>query len=117
MAPNDDSDDRLNAGVSTNDRERQLLRRVADGDRQAFQTLYLAYHRRLARFLTRVTRRYDVAEEVINDTLWVVWCKAGQFRGESQVSTWIMGIAYRRALKALRHLQAAAPQPDIPLEE
>lgn len=89
---------------STNDHERRLLVQVAAGDRQAFQTLYLGYHRRLARFLTRLTRRYDVAEEIINDTLWVVWCKAGTFRGESLVSTWIMGIAYRRALKAIRQL-------------
>ena len=117
MAADDDADGRLKAAVSTNDRECQLLRRVAGGDRQAFQTLYLAYHRRLARFLTRITRRYDDAEEIINDTLWVVWCKAGQFRGDSQVSTWIMGIAYRRALKALKRLRADTPRPDGPLEE
>ena len=82
--------------------ERQLLARVAAGDREAFRELYIAYHRRLARFLTRVTRHYEIAEEVINDTLWVVWRKAGDFRGDSRVSTWIMGIAYRRALKTLR---------------
>jgi RNA polymerase sigma-70 factor (ECF subfamily) len=82
--------------------ERQLLARVAAQDREAFRELYIAYHRRLARFLMRVTRRYELAEEVINDTLWVVWRKAGEFRGESRISTWIMGIAYRRALKALR---------------
>jgi RNA polymerase sigma-70 factor (ECF subfamily) len=85
-----------------------LLARVAEGDRQAFRELYLGYHRRLARFLTRITRRYDLAEEIINDTLWVVWRKAADFRGQSKVSTWIMGIAYRRALKALRHLNAGA---------
>ncbi|MGH8252407.1 MAG: RNA polymerase sigma factor [Steroidobacteraceae bacterium] len=82
--------------------ERRLLTRVAAGDREAFRELYIAYHRRLARFLTRITRHYEIAEEVINDTLWVVWRKAGDFRGDSRVSTWIMGIAYRRALKTLR---------------
>ena len=82
--------------------ERRLLARVAAGDREAFRELYIAYHRRLARFLTRLTRHYEIAEEVINDTLWVVWRKAGDFRGDSRVSTWIMGIAYRRALKTLR---------------
>jgi hypothetical protein len=30
------------------------------------------------------------------------WQKAGDFRGDSRVSTWIMGIAYRCGLKALR---------------
>ena len=84
------------------DNDRRLLERVATGDREAFRELYIAYHRRLARFLTRLTRHYEIAEEIINDTLWVVWRKAGDFRGDSRVSTWIMGIAYRRALKTLR---------------
>jgi RNA polymerase sigma-70 factor (ECF subfamily) len=87
---------------ASNARELELLRLVAQQDRAAFREIYLAYHRRLARFLMRMTFRHDVIEEVINDTLWTVWRKAGEFRGESQVSTWIVGIAYRRALKALR---------------
>jgi RNA polymerase sigma-70 factor (ECF subfamily) len=87
---------------ASNERELELLRLVAQRDRTAFREIYLTYHRRLARFLMRMTFRHDLIEEVINDTLWTVWCKAGDFRGESQVSTWIVGIAYRRALKALR---------------
>lgn len=95
--------------------ERRLLARVAVGDREAFRELYIAYHRRLARFLTRVTRHYEIAEEVINDTLWVVWRKAGDFRGDSRVSTWIMGIAYRRALKTLRSRKPALLEA-VPIE-
>jgi RNA polymerase sigma-70 factor, ECF subfamily len=83
-------------------RESELIARIAKGDRRAFEEIYNLYHRRLARFLTRLTRRYDVAEEVINDTFWIVWKKAGDFRGESQPSTWILGIAYRRARNAFR---------------
>jgi len=79
-----------------------LLRRTAERDREAFESLYRAYHHRLARFLTRMTRRPDLAEEIINDTMWIVWQHAGDFRGSSRVSTWVMGIAYRRALKAFR---------------
>jgi len=85
-----------------NERERELIVRISHGDRDAFRELYLHYHRRLARFLTRVTHRYEDAEEVINDTLWIVWQRAADFRGASQVSTWIMGIAYRRALNLIR---------------
>jgi len=84
------------------DGDRRLLAKVAARDREAFRELYIIYHRRLARFLVRLTRRYELAEEIINDTLWVVWRKAAEFRGDSRVSTWIMGIAYRRALKTLR---------------
>lgn len=85
-----------------NDADRQLIERISRGDRDAFRDLYLRYHRRLARFLTRLTHRYEDAEEIINDTLWIVWQRAGDFRGASRVSTWIMGIAYRRALKMIR---------------
>lgn len=95
---------RPDSARSTDASDRHLVERVAAGDRQAFRELYVGYHLRLARFLTRLTRRYDVAEEIINDTLWVVWRKAPEFRGDSKVSTWIMSIAYRRALKTLRRL-------------
>ncbi len=92
---------RVSTGIPES-QEAQLLQRVAAQDRRALEELYHAYHRRLSRFLLRLAPRYDFAEEVINDTFWVVWCKAGEFRGASRVSTWIMGIAYRRALRALR---------------
>jgi RNA polymerase sigma-70 factor, ECF subfamily len=80
----------------------QLLRRVAQQDKRALEQLYNSYHRRLSRFLLRLAPRHDFAEEVINDTFWVVWNKAADFRGASRVSTWILGIAYRHALHALR---------------
>jgi RNA polymerase sigma-70 factor, ECF subfamily len=112
------------SGSSSNARELELLRQVAAGDRAAFKELYLIYHRRLARFLMRMTSRHDLIEEVINDTLWTVWLKAGDFRGDSLVSTWIVGITYRRALKALRRHGTARPMlvedvavaPDVQLE-
>ena len=82
--------------------DNELLVAVAAGNRQALEELYLAYHRRLARFLSRFTPRYENVEEIINDTFMVVWQSAKDFRYASQVSTWIIGIAYRTALKSLR---------------
>jgi RNA polymerase sigma-70 factor (ECF subfamily) len=78
------------------------VRAVARGDRAAFEQLYLHYHGRLARFLANHTRRRDLIDEIINETLWVVWRSAGDFRGESRVGTWIIGIAYRCLMKSLR---------------
>ncbi|MCC4635672.1 sigma-70 family RNA polymerase sigma factor [Xanthomonas dyei] len=82
--------------------DRMLLRRMAAGDRDALASMYHSYHGRLCRFLSRLTRRPDIIEEAINDCFWIAWQKAGDFRGDSQVSTWIMGIAYRCGLKCLR---------------
>ncbi|MDB5973050.1 MAG: polymerase sigma70 [Hydrocarboniphaga sp.] len=98
--------------------DRSLLRAIAQQDRPAFEKLYRDYHRRLGRFLARVTQRDDLIEEVVNDTFWIVWRKAEEFRGQSLVSTWIMGIAYRCALKALR--RAGPPplaDPVLPIED
>jgi RNA polymerase sigma-70 factor, ECF subfamily len=87
---------------SPKERDSALLLAIAAGDRRALEELYLSFHRRLARFLSRFTPRYENVEEIINDTFLVVWQSAKDFRNASQVSTWIIGIAYRTALKSFR---------------
>ena len=82
--------------------EAQLIRRIALQDRHAFEALYRTYYRRLTRFLDRLTRRPQIIDEILDDTMLVVWRKAGTFNGHSQVSTWIFAIAYRKAMKALK---------------
>jgi RNA polymerase sigma-70 factor, ECF subfamily len=108
-----EKDPRPASGGLAEERERALLARIAGHDSAAMKELYLLYHRRLARFLMRLTTRYELAEEIINDTFWVVWQHAGDFRGASRVSTWILGITYRRGLKTLRY--AGPPPADIDL--
>jgi RNA polymerase sigma-70 factor (ECF subfamily) len=98
-------------------RDRVLLERIAAAQCDALKELYLLYHGRLARFLTRVTSRYDLAEEIINDTFWVVWRNARDFRGASNVSTWIMGIAYRRGLKSLKRASLQPVAANEPSDE
>lgn len=103
--------------VLTREGDNELLAGVAAGDRRALEELYFGYHRRLARFLSRFTPRYENVEEIINDTFMAVWRSAKDFRRASQVSTWIFGIAYRTALKSLRrqkHHTAAASLDDHP---
>src|ERR1700690_18091 len=45
----------------------ELLIAVRAGDRRALEELYLGYQGRLARFLSRFTRRGVIVEEIIND--------------------------------------------------
>jgi RNA polymerase sigma-70 factor (ECF subfamily) len=93
------------SGWSAHDvRDAALMQRIVAGERGAFETLYRAYVTRLDRFLQRMLRRQPVVEEVINDTMYVVWHRAQQYSGGSKASTWIFGIAYRRALKALAEI-------------
>jgi RNA polymerase sigma-70 factor, ECF subfamily len=91
-----------------------LLERVAAKDRRAFEVLYQRYYRRLFGYLFKVTRRAEIVEEVLNDVMFVVWQKASRFDGRSRPSSWILGIAYRKALKALARLprgEAGPPEP------
>jgi RNA polymerase sigma-70 factor, ECF subfamily len=99
------------------DHERELLQRIEMQDREALRRLHLLYYDRLSRFLRRITRRLAVVDEVINDTFVIVWRKAGDFRGDSLVSTWIIGIAYRKALSALRAERRAEALLVAPLGE
>jgi RNA polymerase sigma-70 factor (ECF subfamily) len=84
--------------------EAQLVRLVAGGDLHAFEMLFRRYIPRLTRFLSRVTRRANLVDEVVNDTMLVVWQKANTFNDSCQVSTWIFAIAYRKALAAIHAL-------------
>lgn len=77
------------------------LSAVAAQDREAFDRLYREYYPRLMDFLARVIGQSGLAEEVVNDTMYVVWSRASTFAGRSKVSTWIFGIAYKQAIKRL----------------
>lgn len=88
-----------------NDDELALLQRVTKKDREAITELYRIYHARLFKFVYRLTDSYTAADELVNDIMLVVWRNAADFRGESRVSTWIFGIAYRQAMRRVRRRQ------------
>ena len=83
-------------------RDVQLVIRIAEGDLRAFDALYRSFFPRLARFLNRFTRKTTLIEEIINDTMFVVWEKASTYNQTSKVSTWIFAIAYRKAMKTIK---------------
>lgn len=78
-----------------------LLARITHGDRDALREIYTVYYHPLLRFMYRVTGQLELAQEGINDVMLVVWRSSESFGHRSSVSTWIMGIAYRKALKLL----------------
>jgi len=95
---------RTTSGTPEDD-DAQLIERIRARDMRAFESLYRKYHARLTRFLTNLIRRPQMVEEVLNDTLMVVWNKPESYNGQSRLSTWIFAIGYRKALKALRRHQ------------
>ncbi|MEU7979644.1 sigma-70 family RNA polymerase sigma factor [Micromonospora sp. NPDC049081] len=104
--------------------EGELVRRVARGDRRAFDELY----RRTAPWLeVRLRRRCadpDVVAEVLQDTYLAVWRAAGSFAGprgrdsaEAQGSAvgWLWTIAAHRLVDAFRHRARKGRLPQVEL--
>ncbi|MFV2060150.1 MAG: RNA polymerase sigma factor [Gammaproteobacteria bacterium] len=114
-------DEKIKDGLieeSSNASEIVLLKKIVSHDRDAFHTVFSNYYPRLQRFISRLTKNNELIEEIINDVMFVIWQKAGDFKNRSRVSTWIFGIAYNTTLKSLakqnRHKSTAAD--DIPEE-
>ena len=82
------------------------MQRIVQRDRSAFEQLYRIYYPRLFGYLFRILRRVSVVEETINDVMMAVWRQAARFRGDSRVSTWIFGIAYRQAMRSVRRTRS-----------
>ena len=88
--------------VRVNQLDTSLISAIVREDRGAMAQLYDIYYPRLHRFLAGMIHDRELVPELINDVMMVVWQKAASFRRQSMVSTWIFGIAYRRALDGIR---------------
>ncbi|WP_407157770.1 sigma-70 family RNA polymerase sigma factor [Bradyrhizobium sp. STM 3557] len=82
--------------------DEMLLQSIAGGDRTAMHTLYARHNVRVYRFILRIVRDTNVAEDLVSQVFLDVWRTAKQFEGRSQVSTWLLSIARFKALTALR---------------
>ena len=81
--------------------EYALLQLIIEGDTSAFEVFYKIYYSKLFRFILRMTHQSESVEELIQETLLVVWEKPEGFNHTSKLSTWIFGIAYNKALKSM----------------
>jgi len=93
--------------TSPDDRARELLYLVAAGNQAAYEELYRLVSRRVYAFARRMIENAESADEVMMDTMYEVWRTAARFRGDSKVSTWILGIARNKVLMALRSAQGS----------
>ncbi len=94
-----------------------LLNRVAAQDESAFDGLFRRYYRPVYSFLLKIVQRPELVEELVNDTLLTVWQTAAKFEKRSRVSTWIMGIAYHKAIKRLSQLRQPEEALDVDLPQ
>ena len=99
-----------------------LLRRHAEGDTEAFGVLFARHKDRLWAVALRVTCDPDDAADALQDAMISAFRRAGDFRGESAVTTWLHRIVVNAALDLLRRRSAhsvgwSGDPDDLPVTE
>ena len=79
-----------------------LLRLISKREQHAMRILFSRHRVRVFRFALSITKDQWLAEEVVSDVFLDVRRRANSFKGRSQVSTWLLGIARNKALMSMR---------------
>lgn len=89
----------------------ELMHRASRGDSGAFETLYDVLSPAVYGLARRVVRDPARAEDVTQEVFLDVWRKATRFDGaRGKAKTWVMTIAHRRAVDAVRRSEAQKRQ-------
>src|SRR5690348_17758791 len=88
----------------------ELLRRHLAGDTEAFGELFRRHRDRLWAVALRTVCDPEEAADALQDAMISAFRRAGDFRGESAVTTWLHRIVVNASLDRLRR-RAARPAP------
>jgi RNA polymerase sigma-70 factor (ECF subfamily) len=85
-----------------------LVQRIKNGDRDAFNLLVLKYQRKVSRLVGRLVRNPDEADDVVQEAFIKAYRALPQFRGDSAFYTWLYRIAVNTAKN---HLVSQGKRP------
>ena len=89
----------------------ELLRRHVAGDPDAFGTLVGRHRDRLWAVALRTMRNPEDAADALQDAYISAFRRAGSFRGEAQVTTWLHRVVVNACLDRLRRMRSRAADP------
>ena len=90
----------------------ELLSRAAAGDEGAFREIVNRYKNGLYAFLRNFLNRYDLVEDVFQETLLQLYTSQASFDTSRPLRPWLFTIAANKAKDALRKMQRT---PAIPI--
>jgi len=83
--------------------ETEILQKIRDGDRSAFEKLYDAYSAAIYGMVTKILRSEEAAEDVTQDTFVKIWKYIHSYDSQKgKLFTWMLNIARNTAIDALR---------------
>ena len=100
--------------MTTSARDAELLARVVDGDRDAFDEIMRTHENRAFSVCLRILGDREKALDATQDTFLTVLRKASQFKGKAALGTWIYRIAVNTCYDQLRKAKRrpSEPMPD-----
>jgi len=75
------------------EREQWLVARLKQRDADAFDEIYATFHSRLFGFLARLSRRRDVAEDLVEETWLRLVSHAPRLRPDTRLGPWLFTVA------------------------
>jgi len=90
--------------AETND-DLELVQASKNGDVAAFEQLVKRYDRRLFRVAQSVTHNREDSQDAVQEAFLKAYQHLGDFRGDSQFSTWLIRITLNQSLMKLRKLR------------
>jgi len=82
--------------------EADLIKRVCDGEREAFYELLRPYERLVYATAISILKNPADAEEIAQEAVLKAFSNLASFRGESKFSTWLVQITYNEAKMKVR---------------
>ncbi|MFZ5757498.1 MAG: RNA polymerase sigma factor RpoE [Pseudomonadota bacterium] len=103
--------------MSEKEIDQQLVLRVQQGDRRAFDLLVAKYQHKIISVIGRYVRNLDEAQDVAQDTFVRAWRALPNFRGDSAFFTWLYRIAINTAKNHLVARSRRPPDTDVDIED
>lgn len=95
-----------NPDASANERDVELLRRIARGDREAFAEFYDRHAALMYSVATKILGNSNEAQDVLQEVCLQIWEKAGRFDPHlGRAASWAAILARNRAVDRMRALQ------------
>jgi RNA polymerase sigma-70 factor (ECF subfamily) len=103
----------LRVATATDDADRAVLARIANGELQALDELYERYKTMAYSIAYRITNDASLSEDVVQDAFLGAWRNAGRYmQGRGSVKTWLLSIVHHRAIDAVRRRRPTTPLPE-----
>src|SRR5512135_980314 len=83
--------------------ELALVRRLREEDADAFDAVHAEFHARLFNFLARLSRRRDVAEDLLEETWLRLVAKAADLSDDTRLGPWLFTVARNLFASWCRH--------------